>query len=182
MAILAYEGYTNGTRSKANKNLKFSIHREPMDQTRFAQPFTPRAQQRPLAPSPTRRPLPPAPIHAAVAAKPMQDIAPISRQPIYKQVQSNQSVAAPTQLKPQPVAPAPIHPKSMADTPVVSIKISVPDSQTLQNVLAWRPTAKQIIAAIAVLFVFTIGYQIGRSHGARQAPIVSSASVAQRTA
>lgn len=77
-------------------------------------------------------------------------------------------------------APAhtPTHAPASAGTdepPVVSIRISVPEmnAETVQAVLAWRPTAKQVWLAIALLCAFTVGYQAGRGSMRNAQPAVT---------
>lgn len=107
--------------------------------------------------------------------------APSRPAPTVTDVQTAPPPARPAHASPQPVPPVPApvqpaqhHPTPVShqtphsvvpqDQPVVSIRITLPQfsGHGLKTLLAWRPTARQVLIAIGVLFIFTVGYQMGR--------------------
>jgi hypothetical protein len=130
-----------------------------MDQARYSRPTTARASHRPTSLAPIwqggapRRPAPaptptptPTPVHHAPIIKPAVAHAPHPA-PVHPPVRHHQ---------PALVASA------TSDSPTVSIRITVPDSQTISKLLSWRPSVKQVFLAFVALCIFTVGYQAGR--------------------
>jgi hypothetical protein len=150
--------------------------------TTLATAWQGRAPRRPekLGPAPTMnefkqvvRKRPPIQQPTPIAQRIVAPIPPIQVPETIQQIQPSrlapvETVAAAHEHKPKPQAVA------VQDSPTVSIRITIPDSQSLTNLLAWRPSAKQLIFAFVAFCIFTIGYQAGR-HTA--APTLKAASI-----